>query len=297
MLTDGNEDKMDVPEPALQDVSYGPHERNVFDLWPAEVSGQRPLVLMFHGGGWLGGDKRAHVVSDWARPSFDRLRAAGIHVAAVNYRFLSPEHPLPAPLEDAARAVQFLRSRAEEWNIDRERVGALGGSAGGCSVFWLAFHDDMADPASDDPVLRESTRLTCAAPINAQSAIYPAQLREWVGPLAEEHAMIGRAFGLDNVQSSYEAGFERLYLKYSPYTHLDADVCPIFMRYLDGDMTFPGKTIGHAIHHPNFGIRTKQAMDAMGVECRLDIPGSDWIKDSPYGTCEDFLVAKLLDES
>ena len=38
-----------------------------------------------------------------------------------------------------------MRSKAGEWNIDKKRIGATGGSAGGCSSLWLAFHDDMAD--------------------------------------------------------------------------------------------------------------------------------------------------------
>ena len=77
------------------------------------------------------------------------------------------------PLEDAARAVQFLRSKAGEWNIDKTRIAATGGSAGACSSLWLAFHDDMAKPDSPDPVARESTRLTAAAVNGAQTSLDP----------------------------------------------------------------------------------------------------------------------------
>src|ERR671928_164208 len=79
--------------------------------------------------------------------------------------------PVKAPLEDAARAIQTLRSKAKEWNLDKTRVGATGGSAGACSSLWLAFHDDMADPKSSDPVARESTRLTCVAVSGAQTTL------------------------------------------------------------------------------------------------------------------------------
>ena len=58
---------------------------------------------------------------------------------------------MKAPLEDAARALQFVRSKAAQWNLDKQRIGASGGSAGACSALWLAFHDDMADPNSQDP--------------------------------------------------------------------------------------------------------------------------------------------------
>ena len=75
--------------------------------------------------------------------------------------------------------MQFVRSKAAEWNIDKQRIGASGGSAGACSSLWLAFHDDMADPKSSDPVARESTRLWCAAVIGAQTTLDPQQMKEW----------------------------------------------------------------------------------------------------------------------
>lgn len=67
--------------------------------------------------------------------------------------------PVKGPLSDAARPLQFVRSKATEWNVDKERIAASGGSAGTCSSLWLAFHTDMADPKSEDPVAHESTRL------------------------------------------------------------------------------------------------------------------------------------------
>ena len=79
--------------------------------------------------------------------------------------------PVEWPLHDAARALQFVRSKAGEWNIDKQRIGASGASAGACSSLWLAFHPDMADPNSSDPVTRESTRLWCAAVTVAQRPV------------------------------------------------------------------------------------------------------------------------------
>ena len=80
------------------------------------------------------------------------------------------------PLEVAARAVQFLRSKAVEWYIHKSRVGATGGSAGACSSLWLAFHDDMASPTALTRRPR-STRLTVASVSGAQISLDPAQLR------------------------------------------------------------------------------------------------------------------------
>src|SRR5205823_1565148 len=132
------------PAPTAVNVAYGSHERQVLDFWQAKSDRPTPLVLYIHGGGWQGGDK-----SSLSGPAIQRYLDAGISVAAINYRYvkqaaaLKIEPPVKAPLEDAARALQFLRSKAAEWNLDRKRIGATGGSAGACSSLWLALHDDM----------------------------------------------------------------------------------------------------------------------------------------------------------
>src|SRR5271166_1243637 len=88
----------DRPRPDLVDLRYGPHVRNVLDLWKAPVvpgrSGPAPLVVFFHGGGFLGGDKTS--VPAWL---VDRCLARGISVASANYR-LSTQAPFPAPMQD-----------------------------------------------------------------------------------------------------------------------------------------------------------------------------------------------------
>ena len=143
----------------MTNIRYGKNERHVLDFWKAESDTPTPLVFVIHGGGWKEGSKeRLHKFVD--TPA---LLKAGISVVAINYRLMrhaeGVEPPVKAPLHDAARALQFVRSKATEWNVDKARIGAAGGSAGACSSLWLAFHDDLADSASSDPVARESTRL------------------------------------------------------------------------------------------------------------------------------------------
>ena len=70
------------PKADVQNAKYGPHERNVLDLWKAESETPTPLVVYIHGGGFRGGDKRS------VRPALLKLcLEAGISVAAINYRF------------------------------------------------------------------------------------------------------------------------------------------------------------------------------------------------------------------
>ena len=136
---------------------------------------------------------------------------------------------MKAPLGDAARALQFVRSKTAEWNLDKTRIGATGGSAGACSSLWLAFHDDMADPNSDDPVARESTRLYCAAVNGAQVSLDPKELREWM----PNYGYGAHAFGLPSFQSLIDNREEVLkWIKeYSPIEHVSRDDPPIAMFY------------------------------------------------------------------
>ncbi len=145
------------PKPDEADVAYGSHKRHVLDLWQAKSAKPTPLLIFIHGGGFRGGSKE-----NLAPQLLDGCLKAGISVASINYR-LSPEVAFPAHYQDSARAIQFLRHKAKEWNLDPQRVAASGGSAGAGTSLWIGFHDDLADPKSDDPVLRQSTRLTCMA--------------------------------------------------------------------------------------------------------------------------------------
>ncbi|HEX3150763.1 MAG TPA: alpha/beta hydrolase, partial [Gemmataceae bacterium] len=131
--------------PTAADLPYGKLERQVLDFWQAKSDKPTPLVFCIHGGGWSGGDKSSYYGK--VKTFLDN----GISVVSINYRLMTQANaqkvtpPVKAPLEDAARALQFVRSKATEWNIDKKKIGATGGSAGACSSLWLAFHDDMAD--------------------------------------------------------------------------------------------------------------------------------------------------------
>ena len=144
-------------KPDHADVSYGSHPNNKLDLWLAKSDKPTPLVVFIHGGGFVGGDK-----SSANGEALKQCLDAGVSFASINYRFRT-EASINVVLRDTARAIQFLRYKKEEFNLDPTRVATYGGSAGAGTSLWLAFRDDLADPKSDDPVLRESTRLTAAA--------------------------------------------------------------------------------------------------------------------------------------
>jgi len=272
--------------PTFADVPYGPHPRNVLDFWRAGGDGPRPLLIFIHGGSWTGGDK------SWAAEQVGSFLKKGISCAAVNYR-LSRETPLPAPVHDAARAVQFLRAKAQAWNIDGTRVGLTGGSAGACTAMWILLHDDLADPEAADPVLRESTRVTAAAVANGQTSIDPKVIGDWAGPNVLKHHMIWEAVG-EKTMADALANYEKhktLYVEFSPCNHLTADDPPLMMTY-GHEMTLPSENANHGIHHPVFGVKLKEQSDRLGHECHLRFKGGP--VTGAYRTREEFLVDKLL---
>ena len=274
------------PPPTSADISYGPHERNILDFWQAEGAGNRPLLVIIHGGGWITGDKRLK------RPPLGPFLDKGISIAAINYP-LAPDNPLPAPVHDAARAIQFLRWKADELGIDSERIGLTGTSAGACTAMWILLHDDLADPAASDPVLRQSTRVRAAAVSVGQTSIDPDVDEAWLGPAILEHPMIPQAVGEASI-AAVRAGADRyrpLYLEFSPINHVDGDDPPLFMT-CSAEMDLPARDPGHGIHHPLHGVKLREKSAAVGHECHLVVPG--WSASTQYTDGTQFLLDKLL---
>lgn len=281
------------PKPFAANVPYGKHERQVLDFWKAESATPTPLLFYIHGGGWQGGDKNR-------TGGIENYLKAGISVVAINYRYIAQATadgvvpPVKGPLHDAARALQFVRSKAAEWNIDKQRIGASGGSAGACSSLWLAFHPDLADPKSSDPIARESTRLWCAAVLGAQTTLDPQQMKDWT----PNSKYGGHAFGFKGDTEKKLSQFDEFLAKrdtilpwiaeYSPYALVTSDDPPIWLGY--GASPELGKEQKDPTHTSNFGVKLQEHCKKAGVECELVYPGAPDVK---HAKTEDFLIARL----
>ena len=253
------------PMPTHANVSYGPHARNVLDFYQVDSDKPTPLVVFIHGGGFVGGDKKG------VNPGLLRAaQAAGMSVASINYRFANGKDIIfPAPQLDGARAVQFLRSQASKWNIDAKRIACVGGSAGAGISMWIGFHDDLADPNSDDPILRISTRIQAIGTFGGQGTYDPIKIKELVGGRAWEHPSLLIVYGLKNKEEALDppAEIKRLYDQAAAITHLTKDDPGLFMVYSEADGPLPSDAKpGQGIHHPNFGRQLKQKMDELGIE-------------------------------
>jgi acetyl esterase/lipase len=190
---------------------------------------------------------------------------------------------------DAARALQTLRSKAAEWNLDKQRVGATGGSAGACSSLWLAFHDDLANPKSDDPIARESTRLYCAAVTGAQTSLDPKELREWM----PNYGYGAHAFGLASFQALYDQREKVLpWIKeYSPLEHVSKGDPPIFLDYPSQKVPpVVGEKQTDPTHSAVMGLKLAEKLKSVNVDVILTYPGQP---HPQYKSTADYLIDRL----
>jgi acetyl esterase/lipase len=285
-----------LPTPTLPDVAYGKHPKQVLTFWQAKSEKPTPVLFFIHGGGWVGGDRsRAGTLM-----KLPEMLASGISVVSIEYRFISEatldkeSPPVRGPLHDAARALHFVRSKATEWNIDKARIGASGGSAGACSSLWLAFHPDMADPKSKDPVARESTRLWCAAVLGAQTTLDPQQMKDWTPNSRYGGHAFGFAADTEKKLSQFEvflAGREKILpwiAEYSPYALVSADDPPVYLIYVAPPAL--GQDQKDPTHTSNFGVKLQEKLKSAGVPCELVYPGAPEVKHATVG---EYLIEKL----
>jgi hypothetical protein len=153
-------------------------------------------------------------------------------------------------------------------------------------ALWIGFHQDLADAESDDPVARESTRLTCVAVFNAQTSYDARWIKEHLPGKAFMVPNIHQLFGMepsnmlnpvpDYTQFNKQPVSElltpspakaRLMEDGSPINHVTAEAPPVFLAY-KGQHLNP-RNPSDDIHQIQFGLRLKEKMDALNVECEI----------------------------
>jgi hypothetical protein len=276
-------------EPAtFVDEKYGTHPRNTFDIWLAGSNKPTPLVIYIHGGGFIGGDKsKYHDSKDLVR-----FLDAGVSVATINYRFMTEEpYGILASLQDSKRCLQYIRYNAGKYNIDKNRVACSGGSAGAGTSLWLAFNDDMAEKASENPILRESTRITCAGAFATQSTYDIFQWKKIIGvdvaETPEQLQAVAAAFGFMSENGiDLEKQFEtRKNLDF--LSKMDSDDPPVFIcnKHHNG---FPASP-DDLNHHPLHAKAIKDKAEETGLEAIVYAPEIGIIDPSGKDLVEFFL--------
>jgi len=113
---------------------------------PKDATNPLPCIVVIHGGAWRGGDRKSHNDLTW------KFAQRGYVSATVSYRFC-PKFPFPAQVQDVKAAVRFLRANAQKYNIDPDRIGAVGFSAGAHLSMILGVMDkaDGLDDSGPNP--------------------------------------------------------------------------------------------------------------------------------------------------
>jgi acetyl esterase/lipase len=158
-----------------KDVAYlAPDRAEKADLYLPSVleSGKRyPGVVIIHGGGWTGGDKGSARENQIGTT----LAGHGYICMSINYQLAALGHPtFPANIQEAKRAVRWLRKNADRLHIDGQHIGAIGGSAGGHLTALLAV---TGPEVGLDPL--EDAEFSCR--IQAAVPLYPHCAATWEG--------------------------------------------------------------------------------------------------------------------
>jgi carboxylesterase type B len=258
-------------EATFENERYGAHPRNTFDIWLAESATPTPLVIYIHGGGFITGDKSKYHESE----DLVRFLEAGVSVATINYRFMT-EAPfgIKASLNDSKRCLQYIRFNAKKYHVDKNRIACSGGSAGAGTSLWLAFSDDMADASNSDPVMRESTRITCAGAFATQSTYDIFQWEKLLGismsETPEQRQAIATAFGFQSVNGMDLSGQVKIRKELDFLSEMDKNDPPVFIcnNHKNGVPTSDDEVN----HHPLHAKAIKAKADEVGLEAVVYAP-------------------------
>lgn len=273
------------PVASASDISYGPHPHQVLDLYLPEKSAEPMPVLVWFGGLW---QPARHPVDP------KRFVSQGIAIAAVEMRTMTDatqdraNPPIAYVMNDAARAVQFLRHQAAQWHLDPERIAVGGGSQGALPALYLGCASDRANPASADPVERESTHVTCVAAYRSQPSIDPKRMQEWV-PGVKWGAP---AFGVTFEESlARRDEFLRVIAQWSPDALIHRGAAPIYFENEWG-LTKPADITeaNYTVHSPAWGLGFQKLAQAAGATCYVKFPGHD---TEGYADIWDFIARSL----
>jgi len=233
----------------------------VMDVYrPAKANGAG--IIAIQGSGWYSPLRYDAIpitgragVENYARD----LSAAGYTVFAINHR-AAPRFRFPAPLEDAQRAVRFVRAHAAKYGVDPARIGAWGSSSGGHLCELLGTVDAPGAPDSDDTVEGQSAKVSAVVVLYA-----PSDLRTLWSPAgrAAHIALMGFEYVDPTKRLPGSVGADEAenveYRRASPVAQVSADDAPMLMMHGDSDDIVPIEQ----------SARMEAALVAAGVAARL----------------------------
>jgi acetyl esterase/lipase len=201
-----------------RNLVYGPLERHRLDVWRLSTTpSNAPVIYYLHGGAWTFGDKR-----EQGRPMLHEFVRRGWVVVASNYR-LAPRHPWPAQIEDATRALGWIKKNIATYGASPDRVVIAGGSAGGHLAALLALSAN--DPTWRPEEMHDVTDWRVRGAISFYGVLeMTGDETHWRGLGRGIRILLERRV----VQVPYQ-GHEALYHSLSPYERISPDSPPFFV--------------------------------------------------------------------
>ena len=199
----------------------------------------RPAVIWVHGGGWSAGNKDAFAVGARA------LAQQGYICFSINYRLAkNGRNCWPAQLDDVQRAVRWVRANAGKYNVDPQRIGAIGHSAGGHLVTCLSTRETRDN--SDAALAPYSSRVNCVVDMSG-----PVDLVNWENSVGGDivRNLLGGTLA-ERPEAARDA---------SPLNFVDAQSAPFLIIHGQLDGIVP----------PHQAERLDAALRAAGIESRL----------------------------
>lgn len=248
-------------QPTYANVKYGPHDRNVMDVYLSKSSAACPVVIYIHGGGFIQGDKKLQ--GNMVR-FVQEFNKRGVTFVSINYPYLS-SNSLDQILKDIARSVQFLRYESKKYNIQKDKIAVFGNSAGAGSSLWINFHDDLKNSQSSDPVERESSKPVCAAAISTQATYL---LSEWGEILDMPQASVEQALSKKEMFPYFEKHMNAMNAQEKTVYYKEVDIlswvdkkdAPVFLLNIQK----PGKK-ANLLHHPKHSEAVEKKCQEKGV--------------------------------
>ena len=246
---------------AIPDVVYG-HKAGMaltFDVLKPSMAPNGAAVLAIQSGGW---NSRWRAVEQ-SQEAYDALLGKGFTVFVVRHGS-GPRFNAAEAFADVQRAVRFIRSHAESYGVDAERLGVQGGSAGGQLSLMLALGADDGDASAEDEVLRESSRLAAVVAYYPPIDLRPRKMTsEDFPPVTSESFFYAGGLEAERSVERWPALDleESVAASISPVLHASPDDPPTLVVHGDAD----------TIVDLNAGQKIIQLLQDEGVEAELRV--------------------------
>ena len=275
----------------FKNISYGADKKNKLDLWVADTKLKTPFVIYIHGGGFGAGNKSAAYTKDNFK-KIKKLLENNISFATIDYRFKNNDDFLLSSFNDAKRALQYLKFYSDKYNLQKSKVALMGASAGATSSLWIGLQDDLSDKKSKDPVLRESTKVSCIVGI---AAAHSLNLIRWKDMANVDEAYLKSIFekylGKMDTEKWMERSFNKNYIsEVDFFEKMDSNDPPIFIINY-GKNTKP-KNIADFHHNPLHAKLLKNRADSLKIKNVVYAPGIGIIDESNKDMV-DFIIENL----